>query len=306
MLFRLRAFHFRLYKQARNLFLIIIFANPNLHVKYPSPSNQFFESSFKTTCTNVMKKIFMYLPAVLFTITTAAQTSQEKLTAEILHLDSAFWNTYNNCDTTAFKNYFTDDVEFYHDKGGVTTTAASLVESLNKNLCGNSNYRLRREAVAGTVNVYPMQKGNEIYGAVISGEHLFYITTDGKPEFLDGQALFMDLWLLKNGTWKMARIISYNHHPAEYQEIEAPPEKLDALTGSYLSPQFGAVSVERKDSILLLKAGNETYNLYPKSYTEFFTKGRDLVFKFVMSSSKPEKIMVYEHGVVADEVIYQK
>src|SRR6478736_7421795 len=90
-----------------------------------------------------------------------AQTEQEKLTATILHLDSAFWNAYNNCDTTTFANYLTDDVEFYHDKGGITLGATALIQSLNKNLCSNPDYHLRREAVAGTVMVYPMQHDQE-------------------------------------------------------------------------------------------------------------------------------------------------
>src|SRR4051812_18642098 len=105
-----------------------------------------------------------------------AQTEQQNLTATILHLDSAFWNAYNNCDSSHFKDFFTDDVEFYHDKGGVTTDARSLIEALNKNICGNANSRLRREAVAGTVKVYPMQDGDKIYGAIILGEHSFYQT----------------------------------------------------------------------------------------------------------------------------------
>ncbi len=105
-----------------------------------------------------------------------AQTEKQKLTATILHLDSAFWNAYNHCDTSHFKDFVTDDVEFYHDKGGITSGAAALIESLDKNICGNANSRLRREAVAGTVKVYPMQNGDEIYGAIISGEHEFYIT----------------------------------------------------------------------------------------------------------------------------------
>src|SRR5687767_13904236 len=124
----------------------------------------------------------------------SAQTEHQKLTATILHLDSAFWNTYNHCDRAQFKNFLTDDVEFYHDKGGITMGAKALIESLNRNICGNVNSRLRREAVAGTVLVYPMQNGDEIYGALISGEHLFYITEKGNPEFHSGVANFTQLW----------------------------------------------------------------------------------------------------------------
>ena len=253
----------------------------------------------------------------LFTIVMAAcsahvfaQTEQQKLTATILHLDSAFWNAYNSCDTAQFKNFFTDDVEFYHDKGGITMGAKPLIESLNKNICGNVNSRLRREAVAGTVKVYPMQNGNEIYGAIISGEHLFYRTEKGKPENQTGAANFAQLWQLKNNTWKMTRILSYNHHESENvtrKEIELPANQLDQLSGTYKSARSGTMTVTRENKVLILKAGNQSYTVYPQSATSFFTKERDLLFEFVKDAAgKPLKIIVKEHGTVADELVFEK
>jgi hypothetical protein len=90
----------------------------------------------------------------------------------------------------------------------------ALTESVKKNLCGTNSSRLRREAVAGTIKVFPLRKGNEIYGAIMSGEHVFYVTENGKPEFLDGRANFTHLWLIRNGDYKMARILSFDHRPA--------------------------------------------------------------------------------------------
>ena len=240
-----------------------------------------------------------------------SQTEQQKLTATILHLDSAFWNAYNNCDTAHFKDFVTDDVEFYHDKGGITSGAAALIESLDKNICGNAGQRLRREAVAGSVKVYPMQNGNEIYGAIISGEHKFYITEKGKPEYQSGIANFTQLWQLKNGVWKMTRILSYNHHEPEYvntrKEIELPAHQLDQLSGTYKSAQSGTMTVTRENKVLLLKGGNNTYTLYPLSGTSFFSKERDLVFEFVKDASgKPVKMIVKEHGAKADELMFEK
>ena len=240
-----------------------------------------------------------------------AQTEQQKLTATILHLDSAFWNAYNNCDTAHFKDFVTDDVEFYHDKGGITSGATALIESLNKNICGRVNQRLRREAVAGSVKVYPMQNGNETYGAIISGEHKFYITEKGKPEYQSGVANFTQLWQLKNGVWKMTRILSYNHHEPEYvnalKEIELPAHQLDQLSGTYKSAQSGTMTVTRENKVLLLKGGNNTYTLYPLSGTSFFSKERDLIFEFVKDAAgKPVKMIVKEHGAKADELMFEK
>ena len=115
------------------------------------------------------------LTSVIFSMRIYAQTEQQNLTATILHLDSAFWNAYNNCDTARFKNFFTDDVEFYHDKGGITIGVQALSESFNKNLCSNAHYHLRREAVAGTVKVFPMLQDNKIYGAIITPANICFI-----------------------------------------------------------------------------------------------------------------------------------
>ena len=240
-----------------------------------------------------------------------AQTEQQKLTATILHLDSAFWNAYNNCDTAHFIDFVSDDVEFYHDKGGVTTNAKTLIEALNKNICGNAASRLRREAVAGTVKVYPMQDGDKIYGAIISGEHNFYLTPQGKPEFQSGVANFTQLWQLKNSVWKMTRILSYNHHEPEYKnnrkETALSAVQLDRLTGKYKSDQSGVMSVVREGRLLVLKGGNDNFKLYPQTATLFFTKERDLLFEFISDTTgKPGKMIVKERGNVADELLFVK
>ncbi|MEO6723366.1 MAG: DUF4440 domain-containing protein [Ferruginibacter sp.] len=240
-----------------------------------------------------------------------AQTEQQKLTATILHLDSAFWNAYNNCDTAHFIDFVSDDVEFYHDKGGVTINAKSLIEALNKNICGSAASRLRREAIASTVKVYPMQDGDKTYGAIISGEHSFYLTPQGKPESQSGVANFTQLWQIKNGVWKMTRILSYNHHEPEYKnsrrEIELPAAQLDRLTGKYKSAQSGIMSVVKEGHMLVLTGGGNSFKLYPQSATLFFTKERDLLFEFINDArDKPAKLIVKERGNVADELLFVK
>lgn len=255
--------------------------------------------------------VFFITLSVACTGNVFSQTEQEKLSATIFHLDSAFWNAYNNCDTAHFGDFVSDDVEFYHDKGGVTLGAKALIESLNKNICGNAGFKLRRQAVAGTVKVYPMQDGDKIYGAIISGEHLFFITNKGKPEFQSGVANFTQLWQLKNGTWKMTRILSYNHHEPGYinarKEIELTPNELDQLTGRYTSAQSGTMTVIREKNVLILKGGQNSFTLYPQEKNVFFTKERDLLFEFVKDpSGRPVKMVVKERGAPADELSYEK
>ncbi len=143
-----------------------------------------------------------------------AQEKKVDVRGIVLHYDSLFWKGYNTCDTSLCGQFLTSDVEFYHDKGGITSGAHALLLSIKNNVCGNDEFRIRREEVAGTVNVFPMQKGDIIYGATISGEHIFYLYGKNKQEQLDGRARFTHLWILKDGKWKMSRVLSYDHHAA--------------------------------------------------------------------------------------------
>lgn len=127
--------------------------------------------------------------------------------------DDGFWRAYNACDTAALRGFFTADVEFYHDRGGPTIGLEALDAALAKNLCGGGN-RLRREPVDGTIRLSILRNGDSVYGAIVAGEHLFYVREPGKAEFLDGRARFVTLWLLRDGAWKMARLLSYDHGPA--------------------------------------------------------------------------------------------
>lgn len=255
--------------------------------------------------------LFILIALCTSSINLRAQTNEPQLTATILHLDSAFWNAYNNCDTAHFIDFVTDDVEFYHDKGGVTTDGKSLISALNKNICGSSASRLRREAIAGSVKVFPMKDGDKIYGAIITGEHSFYITANGKPEYHSGDAAFTQLWIVKNGVWKMSRILSYNHHEPQYKNgktaVELTPQQLEAFAGTYKSAQSGTMTVARQNKTLLLTGGGNSYTLLPKTQTIFFTAGRDLEFEFIKNAAgKISKMTVKERGALADELTYQQ
>ena len=143
-----------------------------------------------------------------------AQTNRIGWQIQVMQRDSLFWVAYNHCDTADFARFFTADVEFYHDKGGTTMGRNAMVASIRNNLCGADPTRLRREPVKGSVHLYPLEKQGVLYGAVLTGEHVFYIKQPGKEEFLDGRACFTHVWLLEGMEWKMSRILSYNHHEA--------------------------------------------------------------------------------------------
>ena len=128
--------------------------------------------------------------------------------------DSLFWIAYNRCDIDGMRQYLSEDLEFYHDKGGIIRSVDELMTATKNNLCSRADFRLRREAVKNSVQFFPMQQSGTLYGAILSGQHLFYIIDGEGEERLDGLARFTHLWLLKNGSWKMSRILSFDHGPA--------------------------------------------------------------------------------------------
>ena len=132
--------------------------------------------------------------------------SQAELDKAIASLDAALFDSYNRCDLEKFASFFADDVEFYHDQGGVTLGKVALTDSVKKNICG----KVTRELVPGTLQVHYM-KG---YGAVEMGVHRFHHPGHDDAEGV-GEASFIHLWQSKDGAWKITRVISYDHHAAQ-------------------------------------------------------------------------------------------
>ena len=62
-------------------------------------------------------------------------SSQAELDKAVLELDRQLFDAYNRCDLEKFRSFFVEDVEFYHDQGGVTLGRAALTDSVKKNIC---------------------------------------------------------------------------------------------------------------------------------------------------------------------------
>ncbi|HKH62499.1 MAG TPA: DUF4440 domain-containing protein [Flavitalea sp.] len=261
-----------------------------------------------------MRKLFIYTSLTLLFLSSVpqlvfSQKAEKKLSETILLKDSLFWKAYNSCDTAKYNEFIASDVEFYHDKGGITLGLEKLLEITKKNLCGPNDFRLRREAVPGSVKVFPMERGGEVYGAIISGEHVFYIRQAGQ-EKLDGLAKFTHLWLLKDGEWKMTRILSYDHGPAPQvnnkKEIKLSEGILAQYAGNYEGPKTGAMKISPGSGSLILSIQQQNFTLYPEAENRFFIKGRDLNFEFVKKENTILKMVVRENGQVVEEALYVK
>src|SRR5205809_4939028 len=140
----------------------------------------------------------LLLALVLATIEAHAQTvppldkiqNQQELDKAVAALDAALFDSYNRCDLEKFSSFFVDDVEFYHDQGGVTLGKGNLTDSVKKNICG----KVTRELVPGTLQVHRM-KG---YGAVEMGVHRFHHPGHDDTEPV-GEGKFIHLWQCKDG-----------------------------------------------------------------------------------------------------------
>lgn len=163
-------------------------------------------------------KIFLAaaaLAALLAPCAAFAQVTDDNWEASVRQFDNEYWKAFNACEVQKQTSMNAEDLEFYHDIGGLMRGRASFAEATAKNICGRSDWRLRRAEVPGTVKLYPLRSKGKLYGAIISGEHYFYHTNKAQPETLEGKARFTHTLLLKDGEWQVARVLSYDHGPAK-------------------------------------------------------------------------------------------
>jgi hypothetical protein len=262
-----------------------------------------------------MNKLVLIIGMKLLSLVLSENLSAQERTASemelVLRQDSLFWQHYNSCNVEEMQKFFTDDVEFYHDKGGTIKGVDSVISVSKRNLCSNENFRLRRQAVAGSIKVFSMKNGETIYGAILSGEHLFYVLEKGKEPRLDGLAKFTHLFLKTDSGWKMSRVFSYDHGPAPYvngrKKITVNQQTLKRHVGNYHASQTGLCVVNEEQGCLNLIIGDKRFLIVPETESMFFMTDRDLTFEFVTdSSSKKRKMIVRENGKVVDEAIEKK
>src|SRR5882672_10853842 len=99
---------------------------------------------FSAACSDTKKKtgdeLYIYKP------------DNQELYDKIVGLDSAFFEAYNTCAVNLEKygSFYSDSIEFYHDKGGLSTSKQDIIEGTKKNICG----KVTRELVKGSIEVY--------------------------------------------------------------------------------------------------------------------------------------------------------
>ena len=160
------------------------------------------------------KLIFAILLILTAENIVAQVTNNSKLFIELKKADSLIFNEgFNKCNYTALKKVLHKDVEFFHDQNGITKNLEEFLEPFASSICLNPNFKPIRKLVYETLKVFPLKNNGEIYGAIQTGEHVFYIKEPDKDLYATEQGKFIHIWVLKNGQWRVKRILSYEHKP---------------------------------------------------------------------------------------------
>ena len=140
---------------------------------------------------------------------------QPQLAEQVRQADSELFKLFfeGPCDVPRFRAMLTDDIEFYHDKGGFNVRKpedfVGMFEQRCKELTDPTTWRTRRELVPATLHVDPIPG----WGAMEVGDHLFYERHGAKgEEKLVGTAKFAMVWVLgPDGKWRLSRVLSFAH-----------------------------------------------------------------------------------------------
>lgn len=149
-----------------------------------------------------MKKLLL----VIFLVQACAgvSASEDSLESTMLELDTDVFATFNACQDpqqlAKHATFYDQNVEFYHDNGGVTWDRDSMMANTEKNVCGN----FTRKLIPSSFEAHPIKD----FGAITKGTHVFCQT--GSQE-CEGKADFVMVWQHLDDKWQITRVLSYGH-----------------------------------------------------------------------------------------------
>ncbi|MBK9513897.1 MAG: nuclear transport factor 2 family protein [Flavobacteriales bacterium] len=111
---------------------------------------------------------------------------------------------FNAHDASALGTFFTPDLEFYHDKGGLTRYDSTMA-NFRGLFAPNAETGLRRELVPGSLEVHPIGD----FGLLEVCQHRFCHSENGKEDC--GTFKNIMVWRKQDSGWKVSRVISYDH-----------------------------------------------------------------------------------------------
>ena len=259
-----------------------------------------------------MKSHFFLFSLLFISITGYSQNNQnQKLFNDLKTLDSLLFDRgFNHCETQYFDELISDNFEFYHDKSGVINSKADFLKGMKNGICNPSNStKSRRELIPESLKVFPLYHNNELYGALQNGSHKFFETQNGIQQAAS-IAEFSHLWILEDNSWKIQRVLSYDHKAiplvTDTNKIELNENMLKQYVGTYNAEKTGIVNLSIKNGNLWLSAGKMETNIYPKKVDIFYHDQAPLVFKFLKNNdNEVYKMVVIENGNTVETAIKQ-
>ena len=116
----------------------------------------------------------------------------------IVAKDKEYFDAYNTCDMKKQASLYSEDLEFFHDKGGLSTSKQEILTSIEKNICG----KVTRTLIDGSIEVYPIKD----YGAIEIGYHKFY--NNQEPNAKSKPSKFIMVWKNEGEKWLISKVIS--------------------------------------------------------------------------------------------------
>ncbi|WP_342644529.1 nuclear transport factor 2 family protein [Mucilaginibacter sp. CSA2-8R] len=123
--------------------------------------------------------------------------AEHPLYKTIVQMDSLYFDTYNHSKAALMDSLTADDIEFYHDRGGLITSKQELLQSIQKNIFGKVN----RVLSPGSIEVYEIPN----YGAIEFGYHSFRNLVEHSES---RPAKFVVTWRFKDNRWQVTRVVS--------------------------------------------------------------------------------------------------
>jgi ketosteroid isomerase-like protein len=155
-------------------------------------------------------------PFVFLNTTTSNAEPPESLTQQIIDADNRLFSAvFEQCDADKVAQMLTNDFEFFHDKWGqIASQKSDFVDAIRascKRQQDGTDFKARRDIQLASVEVSAIQK----YGALQTGDHSFYRIIKGKPDQPTETARFIHLWHKQGASWKLARVISFDHQDVD-------------------------------------------------------------------------------------------
>ncbi|WP_430413918.1 nuclear transport factor 2 family protein [Parasphingorhabdus sp.] len=143
--------------------------------------------------------------------TSAAAETEESVAANLKQLDAKlFAAAFETCEMDVVTGLLADDLEFYHDRDGLSYTTADAFIADVKRDCGGG----KRVLVEDSLTTHMIGD----FGAMQHGRHEFHQVMPDGSSIAREKGVFMHMWKRDDDApsgWKVSRIISYDHEGIE-------------------------------------------------------------------------------------------